>query len=166
VRHHAAQTIHSPSPRDLSAKYRRARTRLSSPFGAFRYVARTKRLCAERVIAIGKSRATLFNAGVPQTGRYILFGTITIQLQVEEDGSIAMSYILSGETNATKVRHSRLAPDTVAADVASVLSKAVPLLTPQSPRPPTPPEFYDIGQLDSDTRAQTYASLRRLASTG
>lgn len=77
-----------------------------------------------------------------------------------------MSYILSGETSATKVRHSRLAPDTVAADVAAVLSKAVPLLTPQSPCTPVPPEFYDIGELDSDIRAQTYASLHRLASTG
>ena len=42
----------------------------------------------------------------------------------------------------------------------------VPLLTPQSPCTPVPPEFYDIGELDGDTRAQTYASLHRLASTG
>ena len=105
--------------------------------------------------------------------RRTLFGTITIQLQLDEDGSIAMSYILSGESTATKVRHSRLTQETVAADVASVLAKAVPLLTPQPPTSPLqgaapaiPAGFREVDELDPELRRQAFGAVRRMANAG
>ena len=101
-----------------------------------------------------------------------MFDAITIELQLDQDGAVAVNYLLSGTDTPAKIRRSRTSTDTVAADVAQVLAYAIPLLaahasvaeSPEGARSRRPDEFDDASQLDIEIRAKAFASLTRLAN--
>jgi hypothetical protein len=106
------------------------------------------------------------------TGGTFVFDAITIEVQLGQDGQVAISYLLSGKDTPTKIRRSRLSTETVEADVARVLAYAVPLLASQpivaasskEGRSLGPNEFDNASQLDVEMRANAFASLTRIAN--